>query len=111
MALLSIPVQVSTESHTRASVILEGRQWTFEFYTNSVDDAWYWDLISDGTTVVISGEGMANGVDLLAKFIALDVPPGQLFVHELDGGLAGRDPDVTAFAEGRAALYYLESTG
>ena len=110
MALLEIPVQPNgVESRITTTFTLESRQWTLRFYTNSVDDAWYWDLINDASDAVILGEGLVLGVSMLERFRALDIPAGELFVVEQGEGLGGRDPDQEAFADGRAALYYLES--
>ncbi len=110
MALLEISVQpTDTEAYITTSVTLDRRRWTFEFYKNSVDDAWYWDLINDSQEAVVEGEGLAMMVDLLAKFRSLDVPAGWLFVAEQGDGTGGRDPDQQAFRERRALLYYLEA--
>ena len=110
MALKEIPVQPNgTESRITASFQLDQRQWTLRFYTNSVADGWHWDLINDANVTLIAGQALSFGVSLLERFRALDIPPGELFIFEQGGGLAGRDPDVKAFAEGRAALYYDEA--
>jgi len=98
-----------TETRYEAAVVLERRRWRFAFFTNTTDDAWYFDLRADDGSPLVLGLGLSLGVDLLAPYRHLDVPPGFLFV--VDQGLGGRDPDVAAFAEQRAALLYLDSEG
>jgi hypothetical protein len=110
MALLTIQVQpTGTEAFVTSVIQLEGRQWTWRFYKNSVIKLWFWDLINDAQETVIEGEGMSMRVDMLAKFRALDIPPGWLFCAEQGEGTSGDAPDVDAFRDGRAVLYYLES--
>lgn len=49
------------------------------------------------------GLGLGGGVDLLFPFRGYaNCPPGKLFVWTSDG----TDPDLTAFADKRAVLYY-----
>lgn len=108
MALLEITVQPTENvTHFVTSVVLEERRYTFDFYTNTSDGAWYFDLANDDETAVIKGIGLANGIDLLYLYRHLDLPPGALFIF--DKGLEGADPDLRAFVDDRAALYYLTS--
>lgn len=108
MATLQLTVQPrGQESHFRTAVILEQQRYLFDFYTNAVDGAWYFDLQNDDATSVARGIGLATGVNLLFPYRHLDFPPGDLFIF--DKGLNGNDPDLEAFVEGRAVLLYLES--
>jgi hypothetical protein len=109
MATIQInPQPTGVETHHSASVILEQRRYSFEWYTNAVDGGWYFDLANDGGSSVARGIAMAVGVNLLFPYRHLDFPPGALFIF--DKGLNGRDPDLEAFRDGRAALLYLESS-
>lgn len=115
MSLLEITVQPDDSvSHFRTTVLLPEldatlKRWTFDFYTNTADGAWYFDLENDGGEVAIRGIGLANGINLLYPYRYLDLPPGSLFVR--DKGLEGADPDLQSFADGRAALYYFIDDG
>lgn len=107
MSTLSLPVQpTGTETHHRVAYVLDRRRYRFSFYTSTVDDAWFFNLANDDGSVVINGIALASGVDLLHPYRHLAVPPGPLWVHDVD--LRGADPDLRAFAEGRAQLRYLE---
>lgn len=107
MNVIEITVQPSPNvPHYDTTVRLDGLRYRFAFYTCTVDDSWYFDLETAGGDTVLRGVGLSSGVDLLYPYRHLDVPPGPLWVH--DQGLFGADPDVAAFADGRAALYYGE---
>ena len=109
MAVVEITVQpTGTETHFQTTVRLDGRRWRFDFYTNDADGSWAFDLQNDDETLQIRGETLSLGVDLLHKFRAQDIPPGQLWIDDQD--LGGNDPDQSAFAEQRARLLYLEGT-
>ncbi len=106
MSVLEITVQPTAEvSHFATSVLLDGQRYKLAFYTNKVDQAWYLDI-----NEVVFGVGLSVGVDLLYpyRYLGDAIPPGILWVVD-KGGLSGRDPDLTAFVEKRASLYYLEA--
>lgn len=115
MSLLEIVVQPNEDvSHFRTTVLLpdatgERSRWTFDFYTNTEDGAWYFDLENEGGDVAIKGIGLANGINLLFPYRHLDLPPGSLFIR--DKGLFGADPGLRAFVDGTAALYYFIDDG
>lgn len=110
MALKKFDVQPNGRGTRLTSAFtLESRQWTLSFYTNSVDDAWYYDLTNDSQEAVIRGEGITLGVSMFERFRALDMPPGEFFVVEQGEGIGGSHPDQDAFKEGRAALLYDEA--
>ena len=109
MSLVAINLQpTGEETHHSASVELDGARYTLTAYTNAIDEAWYLDIESADGAAVVRGLGLAVGMDLLFPYRYLDLPPGPLFVH--DQGLEGSDPDLAAFADGRAAIFYLEVT-
>lgn len=64
---------------------------------------WCWDLRDVLGIPIVLGAGLGSGVDLLFPFRGnQSCPPGKLFVWTSNG----LDPDLTAFAERRAVLYY-----
>ncbi len=115
MSLVEIIVQPDeTVSHFRTTVLLndasgDPERWTFDFYTNTSDGAWYFDLESDDGAVSIKGIGLSNGLNLLFPYRHLNLPPGSLFIR--DKGLFGADPDLRAFTDNRASLYYFIDDG
>lgn len=106
--MIEITVQPApTVSRFETSLVLESRRWTFVFYTNTQDDSWSMDLIGDDQLPRVRGLGLSTGVDMLHPYRALDVPPGALFINDIEG--TGRDPTISSFADEEAALYYLTS--
>ncbi len=125
-------------THFKCSVKLEGRVWFFAFYTvtgateyaqttpiqpepgegeaalpSSV--GWFFDLSPvppdpvTGAGSVLRGIALACGLDLLFPYRHLDVPPGPLFVQDLDA--VGADPDAKGFSDKRFALVYVDYSG
>ncbi len=108
MTLKRITVQpTADDTHFVTAVTLERRRYFFEFYGNAVDGAWYFDLRNEDASSSANGLALSVGVNLLFPYRHLDFPPGVLLIF--DKGLNGNDPDLDAFQDGRAALYYLES--
>jgi len=105
MGIQIITVQPRPDvTHNDTIVQLDRRRWRFSFYTNKAINGWCFDLGD-----VLHGIKLANGPNLLRRFRYLGdaVPQGSLWI--LDRGLDGRDPDLTAFADGRALLLYEET--
>ena len=105
MGVLKLPVQpLPSMSHHPPTLTLDKQRYAFRFYTNVVGDCWHFD-IGD----VLRGITIANGPDLLYpyRYLGDAIPPGMLYVHDI--GLDGKDPDLRAFADGRALLVYEEA--
>lgn len=65
--------------------------------------AWVFDLRDSVGSPIVLGAGLGAGVDLLHPYRSRPhCPPGKLFVQTFDG----RDPDLLAFADRRAVIYY-----
>jgi len=108
MSLLEITVQPDISvSHYTVTLTLDGDRYHFDFYTNAASDGWAMDVSNDDGSAIVRGIAITAGTDLLYPYRHLDLPPGALFVR--DKGLNGGDPDLGAFLDGRAALYYLEA--
>lgn len=106
---VDITVQPSPEvTHFRTSMQLDGRRYSFRFYTNKDANRWYFDCTAGDESEGVRGQMLRLGVDMLHLYRYLDVPPGPLYVKDLS--LTGEDPDLTSFTEGRHALYYLPVT-
>ena len=106
---LEIVVQpTGAETHFEFSTVIEEQRYKFAFYTNTIVSGWYFDLENDDGTSRIRGVALAVGANLLFPYRHLDFPPGTLYIFDKD--LNGNDPDLNAFKEGRAALFYLESS-
>ncbi len=106
MSLLIITVQPrGTESHFDTTILLDGRRFRFSFYTNTIDQRWYMDVANDDESSAARGIPMSNGTELLYPYRHLDIPQGKLFISTADDG---DDPDLEAFADGRATLFYDE---
>jgi hypothetical protein len=102
MSLLEINPQPSgTETHHDFSVRLDGQLCRLSVYTNGAGQRWFLDFAGEGGTV--RGIALSAGVDLLAPYRHLGVPPGYLFVS------GDEDPDLEAFRERRVRLLYLEA--
>lgn len=109
MSTLELQVQpTGTETHHVAAFELEQARYVFTFYTNAVDGGWYLDIENDDASSVVRGIALAVGVNILFPYRHLDLPPGILQIEDKE--LDGSDPDLLAFAEGRAALWYTESS-
>ena len=68
---------------------------------------WCFDLADADGRLIVTGDTLAVGVDLVGRYRYREVPPGILFVGRTDG--AGRDPRPGEFLDGLAELYYLTS--
>lgn len=108
MAVIQIQVQPTpSTSRFETSIVLEGERYRFAFYTNTFDDAWYFDLTDDAEQLLVAGIGLSSGVDLLFPYRYLPVPPGVLFIN--DQAQIRRDPRVDSFSEKAVELYYVTS--
>jgi hypothetical protein len=101
----TIPVQVTTDAFVEA-IELNGTVYTFPFRWNARDDHWFIDIVLNGETL-LSGLKLVTISDLLqsSRRIA-SLPPGRLFVVDLDD--LGRDPDADLFGE-RIVMRYEEA--
>lgn len=109
MSLLKITVQPrGTESRFETTLLLDGARYRFRFYTNTVDQRWYMDVENADASSKALGIPMFNGTEILYPYRHLDIPQGKLFISTEDDG---DDPDLTAFSDGRATLYYDEVAG
>lgn len=100
--IFDIPVPSTTDPFTQ-SVELDGTVYDLSFRWNPRDEHWMLD-ISNAGVLAVAGIKLVVSTDLLARDRRLDgIPPGRLFVADLDG--LDRDPDDTLFGE-RVMLRY-----
>ncbi len=69
----------------RVPYVLDGIAGALLWRYSQTRDAWYLTLYSGTGALLVGPLAVSVGVDLLAQWRALDVPPGQLTV-EFDGG-------------------------
>lgn len=67
---------------------------------------WALDLYGAQGNALVRGIGVTPWIELLYPYRHLAVPTGSLVCDTLDG----LDPDLTAFAEGRARLLYKDAS-
>jgi hypothetical protein len=102
--IYSIPVQSTTDPFSQ-QVELDGLLYDLTFLWNSRDNHWSLTIERDDV-VLISEIKLIITDDLLSQYGRIeDLPPGRLFVQDLDG--LDRDPDGLIFGD-RVLLMYEE---
>lgn len=79
----SIPVKKRTDAYSE-SIELNGQVFDFSFHYNNREDHWYIEISRSGA-LVISGLKLVNSTDLLAQYLAYDVPKGILSIVDSSG--------------------------
>lgn len=114
LRLQRLAVQIGDADHFQVTERLDNVNYQITLYTvvlppNYGDNPttrtgyWRWDFRDTTGAPGVLGAGLGSGVDLLFPYRAYSwCPPGKLFVWTSDN----LDPDLTAFAEERAVLYY-----
>jgi hypothetical protein len=82
---------------------LDGREYRFTFRWNSRTDSWSFDLATDAGTVLLAGQKVRIGRNLIFRCKAADKPPGGLWAIAADGK---RDLPTRAQLGERVRLYY-----
>lgn len=107
MAILQIPAQVNESQNFQFTITLDDERWRFAFFTNKIDNSWYWDLFDGDDEAILQGQPLAVGVDLLYPYRYLDVPEGIVFVIDTTG--EGKDPQVDSFLERTHQVLYADA--
>jgi hypothetical protein len=112
--LQRLAIQIGTSNHFDVVERLDNVNYRISLYTmvyapgygdnpTTRTGLWCWDLRDMLSQPIVLGAGLGSGVDLLFPYRGYsNCPPGKLFVWTSDG----LDPDLTAFSEQRAVLYY-----
>lgn len=112
--LQRLALQIGTSNHFDVVERLDNVSYRISLYTVVLlpgygsnpatrTGLWCWDLRDMLDSPIVIGAGLGSGVDLLFPFRGYsNCPPGKLFVWTSDDA----DPDLTAFSEQRAVLYY-----
>lgn len=83
MAIQQLIVRTDPSQRQISSrVALDGRRYRLVFRYLLELDAWTLAIYSDGDALLVAGCTVKLGIDLLAPFRHLDVPPGQLFAFD-----------------------------
>jgi len=106
--ILKMPTPPAGLDHWGFSIELDAEIYHFEIYSNKRANGWHFDLFDSTRAPLLRGAALVGGVDLLHPYRYRAVPPGKLFVQSSDQ--PATDPDLTAFVEGRAVLYYQTAT-
>jgi hypothetical protein len=98
--MASIIFNLSARTYRTFQKELDGATYTFTIRYLKRTDSWLLD-ISD----IVKGINIVGGLNLLAPFYYLNVPPGQLVLKDFDNLL--RDPTQETFPS-RMTLEYIE---
>ena len=106
MTTLIIPIPLGTTQPFNEQVEIEQKNYDLTFYYNDRDGKWRCTIALAGD-VLVRGLVLVNGLDLLRNLRHVEgLPPGTLFVHDLDG--LDTDPSDTNFGD-RVLLAYTEA--
>lgn len=104
--IMQAPIRDSRPA-MRWRTLLEGGWYAFRLVYYERPQSWFLDVLADSGEAIVEGIAVVEGVDLLAPFHSLAVPPGQLFAVDTEG--RGRAPNRYAW-QGFARLYYRTTT-
>lgn len=114
MSILDLPVQtgdseIGFSSNLRYTIVLDGVQIGFTFFTNQHSDSWFFNIETVNFVPVVAGLGLSVGSDLFFPYRSLGdaIPPGILYCVDLTG--AGTDPKVNSFENKTHILRYMTS--
>lgn len=100
--MIRLPTPQAGKDHGSYPIELSGSLYYITLYYNKRADGWHIDLADSTRVALLRGVRAVAGIDLLHPYRYRAVPPGILFIQVADK----RDPDLRAFVEGRAQLYY-----
>lgn len=84
MALVSIDTQIDVGLY-RLRVILDETAYLFDFKFNSRDQFWYFDLLQDNETRIMSGKKIVTNTPLFRLVTDLARPQGSLMALDATG--------------------------
>lgn len=116
MSMIRIARRIGASEHYEIGERLDGAGFRIVLYNvvappgladfpEERSGGWALDLYDAQGNALVRGIGVTQGIDLLYPYRHLAVPAGSLVCHTVDG----LDPDLKAFAEGRAQLLYKEA--
>lgn len=106
--ILSLLTPAEGEDHLEYPIELDGVTFHLVIYSNKRAAGWHFDLLDSSRVPLLRGAALVAGIDLLHPYRYRAVPQGKLFVHSHVN--PPQDPDLTAFVERRASLYYQTAT-
>lgn len=105
MAIINITPPFDSRDHVSMSITLDDQTYRMDFKQNKQTNTWFMDLFDSLGAPLVLGMGLSAGIDILYPYKARQVPPGKLFVSPQFGAFV--DPDLDAFEEGEAIIYYI----
>lgn len=84
MAILNIPVRNDLPAY-EFRIILEGSSFYFRFKFNRRRDRWLLDFLDEDKGQVLLGIAMLTDVNIVGRFLHLDIPPGLFLVFDSEG--------------------------
>jgi len=97
---------VSDTSTFTQNVVLDGVEYVFSFRWNGRVSRWFFSVGSPDGTVLAGWQKVVADVPLLQRYATGDLPPGDLWIYDLEGN--GTDPGLRDLA-GRMLLVYVEA--
>jgi hypothetical protein len=104
MAYYEIPLTSGTPQFVQQAS-LDGVVYTLDFYYNTREDSWYFNLLDVERNPIIMGRKMVADWPLLQRSRSASKPPGELYV--IDNSGAGLDPSLDDFGD-RVSLVYAD---
>jgi len=87
MVIKQLPVN-SDIANYEFKTDLEGTRYIFTFRFNTRANRWIVDILQDDKTMILSGIPLVLGTDLIGRFQNADLPPGNLFLVNLENEYA-----------------------
>lgn len=75
----TVALQTFADPFYSMTTTLSGSDFIFEFKYSQREACWYFDISLNDGTLLVAGVKVVCGVDLLARFADVRLPPGTLF--------------------------------
>lgn len=97
MSMYQIPLFNAVSLRWVAGVELDGKAYRFQFDYNTREDSFYLSILNNSNSLILSGIKLVPGYQLLTQYHAItDVPPGDLFLYDVQQDLSTGHPGKDA---------------